>query len=1023
MKKILIAALFILGIFASFTRAEELNSGNVISTFNCETGATSCDLFGRNITSIASDSFINHSNLQYLAIRNNPLTGIDVGDFVGLDNLIGLYMDGGNLTSIESGSFLGLSNLNIIDLDQNKLTTIKAGTFNGLSSLIRLEISQNQITSIESGGFLGATNLTGLLLDNNLITGIDVGDFIGLTNLDYLSLTQNQISSIERGSFSGLFLLKNLYLNYNQITSIDVGDFIGLDNLTQLNLNINKISSIEAYGFSELSSLTYLNLGYNQINSIESGSFYGLDNLTDLYLGNFKLPRDIGPENVVYNQISSIDVGDFAGLNNLTQLSLDGNAISSIESGSFIGLSFLTYLDLNNNQIDSIDLGDFADLSSLTDLYLYGNEISFIESNSFNLLSSLTYLDLGNNQINSIDIGDFVGLTNLTDLYLYGNEISSIGSNSFNLLSSLTYLDLNSNQINSIESGDFNGLSSLIFLDLSTNQINSIESGDFNGLSSLNELYLSYNQINSIEVSGFSGLPSLMYLYLDNNQLLSIDVGNFYELDNLNGLSLNKNFISSITSNVFDNLLNLWDLSLSSICTDNPGIIAYPNGSTETNNNYCSVINSTNQIDFITELTKEVMDGKITLALYSLSGNYYTGTYAISFTPGITNEILVDIIMQSPTSNYTQDYYLNNVEVQYDSGTLLTTNGQGFTGILQAPVLLSTGSTKLVDNVVALTKFGDATKRIDFSKSVTVRMPALGKNIDDVVDIFYSQNLSSNWSFHGTSTVIDIAGIPYVEFTTDHATYFAIGEGTGSFVINNDDASTNSQNVTLNISGAIAYMRFSNDNSNRSAWESISDTKSRTLSAGTGTKTVYAEFDLDSDFIADISTSDTIEYTDGSSGNGTNGNITLTITGGVTECIYGTSLTMDAQEVKIGVPYTFTGTFPSTWYCQDYRGINGGWTLTIQTTDLINEKSNVISGSNLLISHNPVVVEGDSACTGDNGTATQFYSAPYEIFEKIPDSNKICRVSADNVGLLVNVPANQAPGSYSGTLTLTMNGF
>jgi hypothetical protein len=24
---------------------------------------------------------------------------------------------------------------------------------------------------------------------------------------------------------------------------------------------------------------------------------------------------------------------------------------------------------------------------------------------------------------------------------------------------------------------------------------------------------------------------------------------------------------------------------------------------------------------------------------------------------------------------------------------------------------------------------------------------------------------------------------------------------------------------------------------------------------------------------------------------------------------------------------------------------------------------------------------------------------------------------------LVNVPANQAPGSYSGTLTLTMNGF
>ena len=127
--------------------------------------------------------------------------------------------------------------------------------------------------------------------------------------------------------------------------------------------------------------------------------------------------------------------------------------------------------------------------------------------------------------------------------------------------------------------------------------------------------------------------------------------------------------------------------------------------------------------------------------------------------------------------------------------------------------------------------------------------------------------------------------------------------------------------------------------------------------------------------------------------------------------------------MKIGIPYTFTGTFPSTWYCQDYRGIDEGWTLTIQTTHLYNEKGNMISGSNLLISHDPVVVEGDLACTGYNGTPTQFYSAPYEILEKSPDSNKICKVSADNVSLLVNVPANQAPGNYSGTLTLTMNGF
>jgi len=31
---------------------------------------------------------------------------------------------------------------------------------------------------------------------------------------------------------------------------------------------------------------------------------------------------------------------------------------------------------------------------------------------------------------------------------------------------------------------------------------------------------------------------------------------------------------------------------------------------------------------------------------------------------------------------------------------------------------------------------------------------------------------------------------------------------------------------------------------------------------------------------------------------------------------------MLAQDVKIGIPYTFSGTFPSTWYCQDYQGID-----------------------------------------------------------------------------------------------------
>jgi len=42
----------------------------------------------------------------------------------------------------------------------------------------------------------------------------------------------------------------------------------------------------------------------------------------------------------------------------------------------------------------------------------------------------------------------------------------------------------------------------------------------------------------------------------------------------------------------------------------------------------------------------------------------------------------------------------------------------------------------------------------------------------------------------------------------------------------------------------------------------------------------------------------------------------------------------------------------------------------------------------------------------------------------IPDNNKICRVDISDVKLQVNVPPYQAPGNYSGTLTITIpNGF
>ncbi len=335
------------------------------------------------------------------------------------------------------------------------------------------------------------------------------------------------------------------------------------------------------------------------------------------------------------------------------------------------------------------------------------------------------------------------------------------------------------------------------------------------------------------------------------------------------------------------------------------------------------------------------------------------------------------------------------------------------------PVTIDTVDDK---QVISAVKVGSTKESIKLAWGVaTLSIPVAGNTEGTAVSIYSSQDWST-WTKEWITTVAMINSEPYASFTTNHFTYFAIAAETGTFFINNDSSSTESKNVTLTVAAPWAtHMRFSNTSgSDRSTWEPIATTKSWTLSNWVWTKTVYAEFDTNSDGIADASTFDFIDYIDNSSANG---NIILTITWWVTECVYGTSMNMNAQDVQIGIPYTFTWTFPSTWYCQDYDGIVWGWALTIQTTDLYSENNNVISGSNLLISHDPVVIEGDSACTWYNGTATQFYSNPYPVFTKTLGTNKICRVSASNVSLLVNVPANQAPGNYSGTLTIYVPNF
>lgn len=160
------------------------------------------------------------------------------------------------------------------------------------------------------------------------------------------------------------------------------------------------------------------------------------------------------------------------------------------------------------------------------------------------------------------------------------------------------------------------------------------------------------------------------------------------------------------------------------------------------------------------------------------------------------------------------------------------------------------------------------------------------------------------------------------------------------------------------------------------------------------------------------------------------GNVSLSINSGTTSCQISTNISMGTSDVAtlLNTGVTLQTGFDGSFICTDYLGSSSGWELTIQTDDLTNG-TNIISGTNVEINHATGVIEGDTwACAGGTSIGairTEIWSAPYSIMTRTDGfSDKVCQVTIDTVNLRVIIPASQAPGTYTSTLTVTVpNGF
>lgn len=161
------------------------------------------------------------------------------------------------------------------------------------------------------------------------------------------------------------------------------------------------------------------------------------------------------------------------------------------------------------------------------------------------------------------------------------------------------------------------------------------------------------------------------------------------------------------------------------------------------------------------------------------------------------------------------------------------------------------------------------------------------------------------------------------------------------------------------------------------------------------------------------------------------GDVSLTINTGVSICDYGTNLTFTAQEVKMDSGYVFQSNFltgagqTNTWSCVD-RAAKNTWSFYVIASDLLlsGDATVTIGSGNITIQHGSGTVEGDTSdCRVRNANTWNPLSTSVVMMDRLYSTKGVCKVTIDNVELKVDVPANQTPGTYTSTFTVTLPNF
>jgi len=171
----------------------------------------------QDVQQFSSTAFIgSKDSLEYLKIDANHYFTPDAGLLAGMTGLVELQLHGLDSKQQELPSLSSLSTLRLLSLSEGSFPSINAQTFIGLDQLMNLFLDNSQVVSIATDTFQGLPRLNQLSLTYNQLETLQPNTFSDLPNLAFLNLGNNLLQEIAE-DFSGLSANTQILLQNNKI--------------------------------------------------------------------------------------------------------------------------------------------------------------------------------------------------------------------------------------------------------------------------------------------------------------------------------------------------------------------------------------------------------------------------------------------------------------------------------------------------------------------------------------------------------------------------------------------------------------------------------------------------------------------------------------------------------------------------------------------------------------------------------------------------------------------------------------